>query len=117
MIRVCLAGATGWVGKPLAAAVETAEDLELVAAVARRAQGEPLGRLTISGSVEEALAVPSDVFVDYTSALTVKANVLALRHHRRVAPALRHRGRTALAVVGGRVREFVGVVRGMDRLL
>ncbi|WP_253986574.1 4-hydroxy-tetrahydrodipicolinate reductase [Pyxidicoccus xibeiensis] len=77
MIRVCLAGVTGWVGQPLAAAIEAAEDLELVAAVARRARGEPLGRLTISGSVEEALAVPSDVFVDYTSAAAVKDNVLA----------------------------------------
>ncbi|MCP3144377.1 hypothetical protein LXT23_44375 [Pyxidicoccus sp. QH1ED-7-1] len=64
-------------GQPLAAAIEAAEDLELVAAVARRARGEPLGRLTISGSVEEALAVPSDVFVDYTSAAAVKDNVLA----------------------------------------
>ena len=64
-------------GQPLAAAVEAAEDLELVAAVARRAQGEALGRLTISGSVKDALAVPSDVFVDYTSAVAVKDNVLA----------------------------------------
>jgi len=77
MVRVCLAGATGWVGRPLAEALLAEEDLELVAAVARRARGEPLGRLTISGSVEEALAVPSDVFVDYTSAVAVKANVLA----------------------------------------
>lgn len=77
MIRICVAGVTGWVGQPLAAAIEAAEDLELVAAVARRAQGAPLGRLTISGSVEEALAVPSDVFVDYTSAVAVKPHVLA----------------------------------------
>jgi 4-hydroxy-tetrahydrodipicolinate reductase len=77
MIRVCVAGVTGWVGQPLAAAIEAAEDLELVAAVARRARGAPLGGLTISGSVEEALAVPSDVFVDYTSAVAVKAHVLA----------------------------------------
>jgi 4-hydroxy-tetrahydrodipicolinate reductase len=77
MIRVCLAGVTGWVGQPLAAAIEAAEDLELVAVVARRARGERLGRLTISGSVEEALATPSDVFVDYTSAGAVKEHVLA----------------------------------------
>ena len=32
--------------------------------------------MTISGSVEEALRIPSDVFVDYTSAQSVKANVL-----------------------------------------
>ncbi|WP_205519491.1 4-hydroxy-tetrahydrodipicolinate reductase [Pyxidicoccus caerfyrddinensis] len=72
-----LAGVTGWVGQPLAAAIEAAADLELVAVVARRARGERLGKLTISGSVEEALATPADVFVDYTSAAAVKENVLA----------------------------------------
>lgn len=76
MTRVCVAGVTGWVGRPLAEAVLAAEDLELVAAVARRSRGERLGELTISGSVTEALRVPSDVFVDYTSAAAVKANVL-----------------------------------------
>jgi 4-hydroxy-tetrahydrodipicolinate reductase len=77
MNRVCLAGATGWVGKPLAEAIEAADDLELVAAVARRAAGEHIGRVTVCATVQEALAVPSDVFVDYTSAATVKAHVLA----------------------------------------
>jgi len=77
VIRVCLAGATGWVGQPLAAAVQAADDLELVAAVARRAAGQQLGRVTIVGSVREALAVPSDVFVDYTSAASVRDHVLA----------------------------------------
>jgi 4-hydroxy-tetrahydrodipicolinate reductase len=70
MIRVCLAGATGWVGRPLAAAIQASEDLELVASVAR--SGGP----GIIGSVEEALRIPSDVFVDYTSATAVKQNVL-----------------------------------------
>jgi 4-hydroxy-tetrahydrodipicolinate reductase len=77
MIRVCLAGVTGWVGQPLAAAIGAAEDLELVAAVARRARGQMAGRTPIAGSVEEALAVPSDVFVDYTSAAAVREHVLA----------------------------------------
>ena len=78
MIRVTLAGATGWVGKPLAQAIQEAEDLALVAAVARRAAGESLpGDLRISGSVAEALVTPSDVFVDYTSAAAVRENVLA----------------------------------------
>jgi 4-hydroxy-tetrahydrodipicolinate reductase len=77
MIRVCLAGVTGWVGQPLAAAIAAADDLELVAAVSRRARGELVGRATIHGSVQEALAVPSDVFVDYTSAAAVKEHVVA----------------------------------------
>ena len=75
--RICLAGATGWIGTPLAAAIDAADDLELVAAVSRSKQGERLGDVAISGSVAEALAIPSDVFVDYTSATAVKEHVVA----------------------------------------
>ncbi|HVR38781.1 MAG TPA: dihydrodipicolinate reductase C-terminal domain-containing protein [Thermoanaerobaculia bacterium] len=67
MIRVCIAGITGWIGKPLAEAIRTSDDLELVAGASR----------TLGTSVEDALTIPSDVFVDYTSATAVKANVLA----------------------------------------
>jgi 4-hydroxy-tetrahydrodipicolinate reductase len=77
VIRVCLAGATGWVGQPVAAAIDAADDLELASAVARRARGQRLGRITISGSVTEALTVPWDVLVDFTSAAAVKENTLA----------------------------------------
>jgi len=76
MTRVCLAGVTGWVGKPLSAAILESDDLKLVAAAARSARGERVGDVAISSSVEEALRIPSDVFVDYTSAAAVKANVL-----------------------------------------
>ena len=84
-LRVCVAGATGWVGNPLCRAVSEAEDLSLVGAVSRRHRGRTLKEaigdlnldLTVSGSVLEALATPTDVFVDYTSADAVKANVTA----------------------------------------
>ncbi|HXG57806.1 MAG TPA: dihydrodipicolinate reductase C-terminal domain-containing protein [Thermoanaerobaculia bacterium] len=75
--RVCIAGITGWVGRPLADAVTAADDLELAAGVARRAAGETLHGAAILASVPEALAKPFDVLVDYTSAEAVKANVLA----------------------------------------
>lgn len=77
MIRVTVAGVTGWVGRPLAEAISGSPDLQLVAAVARTARGERTGGVTISGSVEEALDVPADVFVEYTSAASVRAHVLA----------------------------------------
>lgn len=77
MIRVTVAGVTGWVGKPLAEAIAEADDLQLVAAAARRDAGRELGDIVIRGSVAEALETPSDVFVDYTSAASVRANVLA----------------------------------------
>ena len=39
-IRVCVAGITGWTGKPVAAAIEAAPDLELVAGVSRSDPGQ-----------------------------------------------------------------------------
>jgi 4-hydroxy-tetrahydrodipicolinate reductase len=73
MTRVCVAGITGWTGRPVADAVEAADDLELVAGVARSAGGSE----TTYASVAEALdSTQVDVLVDYTSAEAVKANVL-----------------------------------------
>jgi 4-hydroxy-tetrahydrodipicolinate reductase len=70
VIRVCLAGVTGWTGRAVADAIAGADDLELVAGVARSGGDH--------GSVAEALdAVPADVVVDYTSAEAVRGNVLA----------------------------------------
>lgn len=84
MIRLVIAGATGWVGKALVAAVAAAPDLELVGAVARTAAGAdagtaaglaPLG-VPVHATLAEALAVPSDVVVDYTKPNSVKAHAL-----------------------------------------
>jgi len=73
MIRVCVAGVTGWAGKAVAEAIGATSDLELVAGVSRSAAGT--GR--VFATVAEALdAAPADVLVDFTSAETVKANVL-----------------------------------------
>ncbi|HLY94835.1 MAG TPA: 4-hydroxy-tetrahydrodipicolinate reductase [Gaiellaceae bacterium] len=64
-IRVCVAGVTGWTGRPIADAIEAAADLELVAGLSRE-------------SVADALdATEADVLVDYTHATVVKGNVLA----------------------------------------
>lgn len=83
-LNVCIAGATGWVGKPLCLAVSATDDLRLVGAVSRTHQGrnlkdvvgDPNLDLTISGSVAEALDTPTDVLVDYTKADVVKANAM-----------------------------------------
>jgi 4-hydroxy-tetrahydrodipicolinate reductase len=85
VIRVCVAGATGWVGRGLVPAIAEAPDLELVAAVARKAAGKRLAEalgfpapdIVISRTVEDALAVPSDVLVDFTLPDVVRSNVLA----------------------------------------
>jgi 4-hydroxy-tetrahydrodipicolinate reductase len=71
VIRVCVAGVTGWTGRAVAEAVEAATDLELVAGVSR---SDPES----FSSVAEALdAVEADVLVDYTHASVVRENVLA----------------------------------------
>jgi 4-hydroxy-tetrahydrodipicolinate reductase len=71
MTRVCVAGVTGWTGSAVAAAVEAAEDLELVSGVSR---SDPAS----FDSVAQALdGVTADVLVDYTHAAVVKDNVLA----------------------------------------
>ena len=67
MLRVVIAGVTGWTGAPLARAVQDAPDLELAAGVARHGGDYP--------SVAAALdAVAADVVVDYTSAAVVRAH-------------------------------------------
>ncbi len=83
-LNVCIAGATGWVGKPLCFAVSEADDLNLTGAVSRNFKeknlrdvfGDSQFDLTVSGSVEEALAANTDILVDYTKADVVKNNVL-----------------------------------------
>jgi 4-hydroxy-tetrahydrodipicolinate reductase len=71
MIRVCVAGVTGWTGRAVAVAIEAADDLQLAAGVSRSAPDS-------YSSVAEALdAAGADVLVDFTHASAVRANVLA----------------------------------------
>jgi 4-hydroxy-tetrahydrodipicolinate reductase len=90
-IRVCLAGATGWAGSELARGIaRSAPDLQLVAAVARRSAGRPLGDVLdepaldtpIYATATEALAAHAcDVFVEYTKPDSARANVLTALAH------------------------------------
>ena len=83
-LTVCLAGATGWAGSELARGIAKADDLSLIAAVARQRAGRVLGevlgepRLTgrIHATAAEALAQPCDVFVEYTKPASAKAHIL-----------------------------------------
>ena len=92
-LRITLAGATGWVGKALVAAIAAADDLVLAGAVSRSAAGRDAGEaaglprlgVPISASLEEALRQPSDVVIDYTKPDVVKAHaLLALAQGRHV---------------------------------
>ncbi len=84
VIRVCVAGATGWAGRAVAEAVLKADDLSLVSAVSRSAAGRDLGEawggapvgVPVSTSVDEGIE-GADILVEYTSHATVRAHTLA----------------------------------------
>jgi 4-hydroxy-tetrahydrodipicolinate reductase len=84
MMRISVAGATGWTGSVVARAILDSPDLSLVSAVSRSAAGQDLGAawggeaigVPVVESVAEAVR-HADVLVDYTSHEAVRANVLA----------------------------------------
>ncbi len=90
MIRVCLAGATGWAGSELARAMAAVDDLRLTAAISRTHAGRTLGdvlnepRLNcpVYPTAAEALRTPYDVFVEYTKPDSAKGNILIALEHR-----------------------------------
>ena len=93
MIKICVAGSTGWVGRALVAALAGSEDLRLVAATSRSHAGRDSGEaagiaangVIVSASLREALETPFDVLIDYTKPHVVKGHTLsALEHGRHV---------------------------------
>jgi 4-hydroxy-tetrahydrodipicolinate reductase len=88
MLRISIAGATGWTGRAIAEAVLAADDLKLVSAVARRGAGRDLGEVwgttnrgvPVHATVAAALDAGEsgvDVLIDYTSHDVVNDNVIA----------------------------------------
>ncbi len=83
-IRICVAGATGNVGRSLVTAILKENDLELVSVVGRghadqslrSVLGEDYPDLIISGNVTTAIGRRADVLIDYTVPDVVKGNVL-----------------------------------------
>ena len=73
-LKICIAGATGWVGKPLCLAVSATDDLSLVGAVSPTHKGRNLKDvlddfdldLIVSGSVSEVLDTPIDLGISYS---------------------------------------------------
>lgn len=98
---VCVAGATGWTGRPIAEAIHASDDLVLRSAVSRSAAGQDLGAawggdpigVPVHASVADALD-GVDVLVDYTSDDAVLAHTLAALE-RRVSVVIGTSGLTA----------------------
>ncbi len=84
VIRVCVAGATGWTGSAVTRKILESHDFRLVGAIARKQAGTDIGNalglhrigLNIVASIDEALTVPTDVLIDYTSHDSVKAHIM-----------------------------------------
>lgn len=87
MIRICVAGATGWAGRAVVQEILHSPDLQLTGAVARTGVGTDLGGVLggdpvgvdVAATVDAALdaAVGVDVLIDYTSHVQVRENTLA----------------------------------------
>src|ERR687894_295806 len=79
MIQVCIAGATGWVGRPLVRAVTSGDGLALKSAVSRSAAGRGLEEapdVPVFSKVPEALE-GVDVLIDYTSHDAVRGHTMS----------------------------------------
>lgn len=82
--RVCVAGVTGWAGSAVTRKIIESHEFQLVGAIARKQAGVDVGEsleldrvgLNIVASLDEALAVPTDVLIDYTSPATVKDHIM-----------------------------------------
>lgn len=86
MIKVFIAGGTGWAGSELGKAVFNTENMELVGALSRKNKGANLaeilnldsGNIPVFGDMETALSETDfDVLVDYTRPKIGKMNIIA----------------------------------------
>jgi 4-hydroxy-tetrahydrodipicolinate reductase len=83
-IKVCIAGATGWVGQALVKEILGSDQFTLTGAISRSAAGQDIGAclglepagVIISKSLSNALSQPTDVVVDFTSPGSVKERTL-----------------------------------------
>jgi len=83
-IKVCVAGATGWVGRALVKEILASSRFILSGAISRGAAGQDIGAclglepagVTVSKSLSDTLSQPLDVVVDYTSPGSVKERTL-----------------------------------------
>jgi 4-hydroxy-tetrahydrodipicolinate reductase len=73
-IKVCIAGATGWVGQALVKEILGSNQFALTGAISRSAAGQDIGAclglqpagVIVSKSLGDALSRPTDVIVDYS---------------------------------------------------
>ena len=85
VLKICVAGGTGWAGSELSRAIFASADMVLVSAVSRSYAGKTLGEaidipglsVPIFATAEEALQAAPDVFVEYTKPEAAKSHILS----------------------------------------
>ena len=85
MIKVCVAGCTGWTGGLVAKKILESTEFQLTGAIARKSAGRDVGELLIgkptgvrvSADLSEAMKSSFDVLIDYTKPDSIKARVMA----------------------------------------
>jgi 4-hydroxy-tetrahydrodipicolinate reductase len=113
-IRICLAGASGWAGSALARAIAQSKDIAVVSAVSRTHAGRSLGDVLsepsltcpVYATAQEALAVPCDVFFEFTKPEAAKAHVLA---------ALEHGAHVVIGTSGLTDADYVEIAQAAER--
>lgn len=84
MLKICMAGITGWTGRAIGAGIIAAADMKLVSAVSRSAAGQDAGEVlglehqgvAISADLASALdGTPADVVIDYTHPDIAQENI------------------------------------------
>lgn len=87
---MCVAGATGWAASELCRGVAGTNDIELVAAISRKNAGKDLNQvlnfdtgkaIPIFATIEEALKVPCDVLMEYTTPDMAKHHIITALQH------------------------------------
>ncbi len=83
-LRICVAGASGGVGRKIVAAIlERADDFQLVSAVARQAAGQDIGAVVAgtpcgviaTNNMTAALEAKPDILIDYTHPTVVRGHI------------------------------------------
>lgn len=89
VIKIAVAGATGWSGRAITRKILESGEFELVGAIARQKAGQDIGEalglgakgIKIVGSLEEVLPASPQVLIDFTSHGSVKPRTLAALEH------------------------------------
>jgi 4-hydroxy-tetrahydrodipicolinate reductase len=96
-IKVCVAGATGWAGSELSRGIAATDDLDMVAAVARRHAGETLGAVLGEAGLQAPIFASVDAALEHGAHVVVGTSGLTDEDYAQIDALARQRQRGVLA--------------------